>query len=184
MGSLVVCFGGGTNSIFGTLPLESFLSSQSPTSYKVFCEGLDRDTWSCSLKSSFLCLGSVLNHPAIISKSPRKKYHAVGQTASQTLTIFAKQWMPGLALPLQILEYSHFGVVYQLFQRGNGCYMLNRISSDVYRIEEPVTLHDMVRTLNSTPYQHQAGGLKLQRMERLPEYGGPNRIPDNKVPGG
>ena len=89
----------------------------------------------------------------------------------------------GLALPLPILSYEHFGLAYQLFQSGNRCYIFNQISSDVFRIEEPVRLQDILRTLNDTSREGPSG-LKLKEVELLPEYGGPNRIPDNKVPNG
>ena len=89
----------------------------------------------------------------------------------------------GLQLPLPIL--THGVSDDQLFQSGDRCYMFNPMSSDIFCVEEPVRLQDILHSLRNTPYQHpKDGGLKLQRMERLPEYGGPNRIPDNKVPEG
>ena len=91
----------------------------------------------------------------------------------------------GLALPLPILTSPKYGPDHQLFQSGNRYYMFDQMSCDVSLVEEPVKLQDILHTLKSTPYQHQGhGGLKLQRMERLPEYGGPNRLPDHKVPEG
>lgn len=88
----------------------------------------------------------------------------------------------GLELPLPILASIHLDC--QFFQSGNRHYLYNQISSDVFRVEEPVKLQEILRILSNNTSCQGLTGLKLENMERLPEYGGPSRVPDNDVPEG
>lgn len=59
----------------------------------------------------------------------------------------------GLALPLPILASWQHGLDYFFFQCESRYYMFNQISSDVFRIEEPVNFQDILRVLNDSSHQ-------------------------------
>lgn len=71
----------------------------------------------------------------------------------------------------------------QLFQSGMHYSIYDQASFDILRSNEPRMLQDILRVLNFTSMKT-LQGLNLENLELLPEYGGPNRLPDHDVPQG
>ena len=90
----------------------------------------------------------------------------------------------GLSLPLPILSgASSLGLAFQIFQSGEQYYIYNQISGDIFWINQPRTLQEILRVLGDTSLEA-FQGLDLAILELLPEYGGPNRVIDDDVPTG
>ena len=82
----------------------------------------------------------------------------------------------GIPLPVPILVDNQ-GLVH--FMRcGDRYYLYCFISGDSHRIEEPTEFKEILRILASTYCE----GLKLTQCDYLPEYGGPDIVPDEEVP--
>ena len=65
----------------------------------------------------------------------------------------------------------------QLIQSGGHYYLYAQVADHLYSIDKPTNLRDILSGLKDSWTK-----LKIEEVEVLPEYGGPNRIQDWQVP--
>ena len=89
--------------------------------------------------------------------------------------------MYGLPLPIPIIvSDGQDGGTEYLMKCGDRYYIFLEVPSILYKVEEPNELSKILRTLGDKRWE----GLRLTECEILPEYGGPDKVPDNEVPHG
>ena len=87
----------------------------------------------------------------------------------------------GLPLPIPIIvSDGQDGGTEYFMKCGDRYYIFLEIPSILYKVEEPTELSKILRTLGDKRWE----GLRLSECEILPEYGGPDKVPDDEVPHG